>query len=43
MVHALKARESGERKVILFNLSGRGLFDMSAYESLLDGKMNVRV
>jgi len=40
VVHALKARESGERKVILFNLSGHGYFDMSAYESFLSGKMN---
>jgi tryptophan synthase beta chain len=40
MLHALKARESGEHKVILFNLSGHGFFDMTAYESFLDGKMN---
>jgi tryptophan synthase beta chain len=40
MLHALKARKSGEKKVILFNLSGHGLFDMTAYESFLDGKMN---
>jgi tryptophan synthase beta chain len=43
MIHALKARASGERKVILFNLSGHGLFDMTAYESFLDGKMNGNV
>jgi len=29
MVHALRARESGESKVILFNLSGHGYFDMA--------------
>ena len=40
VVHALKARESGERKVILFNLSGHGHFDMTAYEMFLSGKMN---
>lgn len=36
---AEKCRLSGEKKVILFNLSGHGHFDMSAYESYLDGKM----
>ena len=25
--------------MILFNLSGHGIFDMAAYESYLDGKM----
>ena len=39
MVHALKARESGEKKVIVFNLSGHGLFDMAAYDSYLSGTM----
>jgi tryptophan synthase beta chain len=36
---ALKCKETGEAKVILFNLSGHGHFDMSAYENYLDGKM----
>jgi tryptophan synthase beta chain len=36
---AIKARESGEKKVILFNLSGHGLLDLSAYESFLLGKI----
>jgi tryptophan synthase beta chain len=36
---AIKARESGEKKVILFNLSGHGLLDLSAYESYLSGKI----
>ena len=36
---AEKCRLSGKSKVILFNLSGHGHFDMSAYESYLDGKM----
>lgn len=40
MVHALKARESGERKVILFNLSGHGYFDMASYEKFLNGTMD---
>ena len=30
---ALKAKESGEEKVILFGLTGTGYFDMTAYES----------
>jgi tryptophan synthase beta chain len=38
--HALAARESGERKVILFNLSGHGHFDLAAYESYLNGTMD---
>jgi tryptophan synthase beta chain len=37
--HALAARESGQPSVILFNLSGHGVFDLSAYESFLSGKM----
>ena len=37
--HALAARESGEKKTILFNLSGHGIFDMTAYEAYLDGKL----
>ncbi|MCC7415908.1 MAG: TrpB-like pyridoxal phosphate-dependent enzyme [Acidobacteria bacterium] len=37
--HALAAREAGERKVILFNLSGHGLFDLSAYDAFLGGSI----
>ena len=36
---ALKCRESGEEKTILFGLTGTGYFDMVAYESYHDGKM----
>ena len=36
---ALKCRESGEKKVILFNHSGHGHFDMSAYDAYLSGKL----
>ncbi len=36
---AQKCKETGEEKVILFNLSGHGHFDMSAYEKFLDGEM----
>lgn len=36
---ALKCKESGERKVIAFNLSGHGHFDMMAYEQYLHGQL----
>src|SRR5690554_247184 len=37
MIEAEKAKESGEEKVILFNFSGHGHFDMAAYQSFVDG------
>ncbi|HEX5478083.1 MAG TPA: TrpB-like pyridoxal phosphate-dependent enzyme [Dehalococcoidia bacterium] len=36
---ALTCKESGEKKTILFNLSGHGYFDMSAYDSYLAGQL----
>ena len=36
---ALEARKTGEKKVILFNLSGHGHFDLSAYEKYLTGSL----
>jgi tryptophan synthase beta chain len=36
---ALKAKESGEAKTILFNLSGHGHFDMTAYEAYQSGQL----
>ena len=36
---AIKAREANQKRVILFNLSGHGLMDMSAYEAYLAGHM----
>ena len=36
---AVKAREAGRKRVILFNLSGHGLLDLSAYETYQTGKM----
>ncbi len=36
---ALEAREKGEKKAILLNLSGHGHFDLSAYESYLAGRL----
>lgn len=37
---AAKCKQSGEAKVILFNLSGHGHFDMSAYQDFLAGKLS---
>ncbi|MBQ1585469.1 MAG: TrpB-like pyridoxal-phosphate dependent enzyme, partial [Muribaculaceae bacterium] len=34
---AEKCKQTGEEKVILFNLSGHGLIDMSAYDQYLNG------
>ncbi len=37
---AIKCRETGEEKTILFGLTGTGYFDMVAYEKFHDGKMS---
>ncbi len=37
---AQKCTETGEQKVILFNLSGHGLIDMSAYDNFMAGNLN---
>jgi tryptophan synthase beta chain len=39
VIEALKAKEEGSEKVILFNLSGHGHFDMSAYDAYLAGQL----
>jgi tryptophan synthase beta chain len=39
--HAIAARQAGEPKVILFNLSGHGLFDLGAYDAFLSGNMDL--
>ena len=39
MEEALKCKESGEAKTILFGLTGTGYFDMAAYASFNEGKM----
>ncbi len=36
---ALAAKEAGEKRVILFNLSGHGHFDLAAYDQYLSGKL----
>ncbi|MCQ2401293.1 MAG: TrpB-like pyridoxal phosphate-dependent enzyme [Lachnospiraceae bacterium] len=37
---AVKCRETGEEKTIVFGLTGTGYFDMVAYEKFHDGKMD---
>lgn len=39
IVQAIQAREEGKEKTILFNFSGHGFFDMSAYSDYLAGKL----
>ncbi|MDD3403768.1 MAG: TrpB-like pyridoxal phosphate-dependent enzyme [Hespellia sp.] len=39
MDEALKCKETGEEKTIVFGLTGTGYFDMYAYEAFHDGKM----
>ncbi|NSW51555.1 MAG: TrpB-like pyridoxal phosphate-dependent enzyme [Anaerolineae bacterium] len=36
---ALEAKQTGEKKVILFNLSGHGHFDLASYQSYLSGNL----
>ncbi len=36
---AIRARESNEKKVIVFSLSGHGHFDMEAYAALMNGQL----
>ena len=37
---ALKCKETKEEKVIVFNCSGHGHFDMSAFDDYFDGKLH---
>jgi tryptophan synthase beta chain len=37
---AIRCREENRKKVIVFNLSGNGLLDLSAYDTYLSGKMH---
>jgi tryptophan synthase beta chain len=39
VAEAEEARQAGKKRVILFNLSGHGLLDLSAYETFLLGKI----
>ncbi len=40
MDEAIKCKENGEKKTIVFGLTGTGYFDMFAYERFHDGKMS---
>ncbi|MBQ9728554.1 MAG: TrpB-like pyridoxal phosphate-dependent enzyme [Clostridia bacterium] len=40
MDEAIKCKETGEAKTILFGLTGTGYFDMLSYEKFHDGKMS---
>ncbi len=37
---AMKCKETGEKKTILFGLTGTGYFDMVAYQKFNDGQMS---
>jgi tryptophan synthase beta chain len=39
VAEAERAREAGKKRVIVFNMSGHGLLDLSAYETYLAGKL----
>jgi tryptophan synthase beta chain len=39
VAEAIKAREEGKKRVLLFNLSGHGLLDLSSFETYLHGKL----
>ncbi|MCI8881110.1 MAG: TrpB-like pyridoxal phosphate-dependent enzyme [Clostridiaceae bacterium] len=43
MKEAVKCRESGEAKTILFGLTGTGYFDMTAYDAFKSGTMSNHV
>ena len=43
MDEALRCRETGEEKTILFGLTGTGYFDMTAYEKFHNGEMTDRI
>ena len=40
MDEALKCKETGEEKTILFGLTGTGYFDLVAYQKFNDGEMS---
>ncbi len=43
MDEAIKCRETGEEKAIVFGLTGTGYFDMVAYQRFNDGEMTDRI
>ena len=38
---ALDAKAKGEKRVIVFNLSGHGLLDLTSYEAHRNGSLNM--
>jgi tryptophan synthase beta chain len=36
---AIRCREEGKKRVLVFNLSGNGLLDLAAYDTYLSGEM----
>jgi tryptophan synthase beta chain len=36
---AIRCREEGKKKVILFNLCGHGMLDLPSYDSFFSGKL----
>jgi tryptophan synthase beta chain len=40
IIEAMDAKTKGEKKVILFNLSGHGNFDLSSYDAYLHGRLD---
>jgi tryptophan synthase beta chain len=40
ILEALDAKEKGEKRVILFNLSGHGNFDLSSYDAYTQGQLD---
>ena len=36
---ALRAKEEGKKRVILFNLCGHGMLDLPSYDAFLGGKL----
>ena len=40
IIEAMDAKAKGEKKVILFNLSGHGNFDLSSYDAYLRGRLD---
>jgi len=39
ILEAKRADEEGKQKTILFNLSGHGFFDLTAYDDYLNGRL----
>jgi len=39
IIEALKCKESGEEKCIVFNLSGHGLCDLGSYDRYFSGEL----